>query len=65
MPKMAFTEEQVAYALRQVESGTRVAEVCRKLGISEQTFYRWQRKFAGVGWRSCGGYANSRARTAS
>lgn len=49
MRKTAFTEEQVAYALRQAESGTSVAEVCRKLGISEQTFYRWKKKFAGMG----------------
>ncbi len=37
MRKTAFTEEQVAYTVRQVESGTPVAAVCRKLGISEQT----------------------------
>jgi putative transposase len=49
MRKAAFTEEQVAYALRQAESGTPVSEVCRKLGISEQTFYRWKRKCAGMG----------------
>lgn len=49
MRKTAFTEEQVAYALRQAESGTPVAEICRKLGISEQTFYRWKKKFAGMG----------------
>ena len=47
--KSTFTEEQIAYALRQAESGTPVLEVCRKLGISEQTFYRWKRKFAGMG----------------
>jgi putative transposase len=49
MRKSTFTEEQIAYTLRQVESGTPVPEVCRKLGISEQTFYRWKRKFAGMG----------------
>jgi putative transposase len=49
MKKSAFTEEQIAYALRQVELGTPVAEVCRKLGVSEQTFYRWKRKFASMG----------------
>jgi putative transposase len=38
MKKSTFSEEQIAYALRQVEAGTAVAEVCRKLGISEQTF---------------------------
>lgn len=49
MKKSAFTEEQITYALRQGEIGTAVAEVCRKLGVSEQTFYRWTRKFAGMG----------------
>jgi putative transposase len=49
MRKSTFTEEQIAYALRQVESGTPVTDVCRKLGVSEQTFYRWKRKFAGMG----------------
>ena len=45
MRKTRFSEEQIAYALRQAESGTVVSEVCRKLEISEQTFYRWKRKF--------------------
>jgi putative transposase len=49
MKKSAFTEVQITYALRQVELGTPVTELCRKLGISEQTFYRWKRKFAGMG----------------
>jgi putative transposase len=49
MRKTAFTEEQVAHALRQAESGTPVTAVCRKLGISEQTFDRWKKKFAGMG----------------
>lgn len=49
MRKTAFTEEQIAYALRQAEAGTTVVEVCRKLGVTEQTFYRWKRKFAGMG----------------
>jgi putative transposase len=49
MKKSKFTEEQIAYALRQAETGTRVAEVCRKMGISEMTFYRWKRKYGGLG----------------
>ena len=49
MGKKHFTEEQIAYALRQQEAGTSVAELTRKLGVSEQTFYRWKRKFAGLG----------------
>jgi putative transposase len=44
-----FTVEQIAHALRRVEGGTAVAEVCRELGITETTFYRWKRKFHGVG----------------
>ena len=47
--KKNFTNEQIIYALRQAESGTPVLEVCRKLGITEQTFYRWKKKFAGMG----------------
>ena len=49
MRKSQFTEQQVVAALRQAENGTPVGEVCRKLGISEQTFYRWKRKYAGIG----------------
>jgi putative transposase len=49
MGKKNFTEEQIAFALRQAESGTSVAEVIQKLGISEQTFYRWKKRFAGLG----------------
>ncbi len=49
MGKKNFTQEQIVYALRQAEAGTPVLEVCRKLGITEQTFYRWKRKFAGLG----------------
>ncbi len=49
MRKSRFTEEQVALALRQVEAGVPVAEQCRKLGISEQTFYTWKKKYAGMG----------------
>ena len=49
MKRKRFTEEQIAFALRQVEGGVPVKEVCRKLQISEQTFYRWKKKFGGLG----------------
>ncbi len=49
MKKSRFTEEQIVHALRQAEMGTPAVEVCRKLGVTEQTFYRWKRKFAGMG----------------
>ena len=44
-----FTAEQMLYTVRQVESGATVAEVCRKTGITEQTFYRWKRRVSGMG----------------
>lgn len=49
MKKSRFTDEQIAFALRQAESGVPVEEACRKLGVSQQTFYRWKKKFAGLG----------------
>ena len=49
MKNSRYSAEQVAFALRQAESGTAVPEVCRKMGISEQTFYRWKKRFAGMG----------------
>lgn len=49
MKKSKFTEEQIAFALRQSETGTRVKEVCRKMGISEATFYNWKKKYGGLG----------------
>lgn len=49
MRRSRFTEEQIAIALRQVEAGTPVGELCRKLGITETTFYRWKRKYGGLG----------------
>ena len=49
MRKSKYTEEQIAYTLRQAESGVPVAEIIRKLGITEQTFYRWKKRFAGLG----------------
>ena len=44
-----FTEEQITLALRQAEAGTPVVDICRKLEITETTFYRWKRKYGGVG----------------
>ncbi len=41
MKRSRFTERQIAFALQQAEAGTPVLEVCRKMGITEQTFYRW------------------------
>ena len=49
MPRKRFSDEQIAFALRQGETGTAVAEICRKLGIAEATFYRWKKVYAGMG----------------
>ena len=49
MKKSKFTEEQIAFALKQAEVGTPVEEVCRKMGISDSTFYNWRKKYGGLG----------------
>lgn len=47
MKRSRYSPEQVAFGLRQAEEGTPVAEVCRKMGISEQTYYRWKKRYGG------------------
>jgi putative transposase len=49
MKGQRHSEEQILYALRQAEGGEKATEICRKMGISEQTFYTWKRKYAGMG----------------
>ncbi len=49
MKKSKFTDQQIPFALKQAEPGTQIEEVCGKLGISQQTFSRWKKKFAGLG----------------
>ena len=63
MKKSRFTEEQIAFALKQQELGTPVEEICRKLGIAQATFFNWKKRFSGLGRLSCGGYASLRKRT--
>lgn len=48
MKRSKFSEQQIAYILRQAEEGTTVEEVCRKAGISVQTYYRWRSKYGGL-----------------
>ena len=48
MKKSNYTEEQIAFALKQAELGAPISELCRKLGIAEQTFYRWKSKYGGM-----------------
>lgn len=49
MKRSKFTEAQIVFALRQAETGVKVEEVCRKMGISEATFYNWKKKYGGIG----------------
>jgi putative transposase len=49
MPRKGHTEEQIVYALRQAEAGTKVSEIVREMGVSQQAFYSWKRRYAGLG----------------
>lgn len=48
MKKTKFTESQIVFALKQAETGVKVAEICRKMGISEATYFNWKRKYGGL-----------------
>ena len=48
MKRSKFSDQEIAFILRHVEEGTRVEEVCRKAGISQQTYYRWRKKYRGL-----------------
>jgi putative transposase len=49
MPAKGHSEEQIVYAIRQVEAGKKVSDVCREMGVSVQAFYSWKKRYAGVG----------------
>ncbi len=49
MRRLKYSESQIVFAIKQVETGTRIQEVCRKMGISEATFYNWKKKYGGLG----------------
>ena len=48
MKRSQFSDQQIAFVLRQEDEGTAIAEVCRKVGISEATYYNWRKKFGGL-----------------
>jgi len=48
MKRSRYNEQQIAFVLRQADEGTAVAEVCRKVGISEATYYNWRKKYGGL-----------------
>ncbi len=49
MPRKGHSEEQIIRALRAAEGGKKVADICRELGVSQQAFYSWKRRYAGLG----------------
>ena len=49
MRRSKFSESQIVFVLKQVETGTPLREVCRKIGISESTFYLWKKKYGDLG----------------
>jgi len=48
MKKSRFSEQQIAFILKQADDGISIEELCRKAGISQQTYYRWRKKYAGL-----------------
>ena len=48
MKRSRFSDQQIAFVLRQADEGTAIAEVCRKVGISEATYYNWRKKYGGL-----------------
>ena len=49
MPRKGHSEEQIVYAIRQVEAGKKVSDICREMSVSAQAFYNWKRRYAGIG----------------
>ena len=49
MKKSRYSPEQIIYALKQVESGEKAVDICRKMGVSEARFYNWKKKYGGMG----------------
>ena len=49
MKRSKYSESQIVFAIKQAETGTRIQEVCRKMGVSEATFYNWKKKYGGLG----------------
>ena len=48
MKKSKFTESQISLALKEYESGKKVTDLCRELGISQNTFYKWKQRYSGM-----------------
>jgi putative transposase len=49
MKKSRCTESQIAFVLKQAETGTKVDEICRQMGVSQATFFNWKKRYGGLG----------------
>jgi putative transposase len=49
MPRKGHSEEEMVRALRLAEGGQKVSDICREMGVSQQAFYSWKRRYAGLG----------------
>lgn len=65
MKKSSYAEEQIAFALKQAETGVPVAEAIRRMGVSEQTSFRWKKVCGGLGVGELRGVSSLRIRTES
>ena len=65
MPRKSHPEETIMYALRQVEAGKKVSDICREMGVSQQAFYSWERRYAGLGLKGLRELRQLRKRTVS
>jgi putative transposase len=54
MPRKKRSEEQIVYGLRQVEEGAKIGDVCHQLGVTDQTYFRWKKQYAGLGMPEIG-----------
>ena len=61
MSKKGHSEEQIVTALQQAEGGDKVADICRKMSISQATFYTWKKQYAGLACASIGSCATKTA----
>ena len=65
MTRKGHTEEQIIAALQQAEAGAKTSELCRKLGISQATFYNWKKQYGGWECRNCVSCVSCEKRTAA
>jgi putative transposase len=65
MPRKSHPEEKIVYALREAEAGKKVSDICREMGVSQQAFYSWRRRYAGWALATCGSSVSCAKRIAN